>query len=481
MTASFARKASGNADSFRWFLVVCGVWLLMQAWFWRLPPHGDALGHIFPQAGMLLAHPFDLNAIATMRAAEHPPFISWLVMAGWKIFGVNVVWPHLVSSLMGLLAIVGAYRLARHFFRPADAATIATLLALNWVFFAQSSNPYLEIPVVAGLAWSLASLVRRQRVAVTCWVAFMTLSKETSFPLLMPMFLFALWQASDWRRPATWDWKTALAVCVGALPALGWVAFVALNSGAFLGNSITAAMTNDAIPRTPLALARKLALGPVQLLVMGLWIPVAALAWRRAQTRASGDDASAHAMSRAQLFLLLGVAGMLIVVHALVSIGLNRYYLPILPVALILVWRVLQPTPALRAALVIATVGWSAFCYFQGIRYAATEDTFAAVKYLEGHRDIDRALERMGAGGVVLTAYPTSFELVHPSARYVERRYETLDILAVTDADLPHVGWAIVGVQGFYDQVLPRLTHRKVTEVMRRGEGVGLIVLYRIE
>ena len=471
------------AAEHNWLAVLCFIWLVLQMPLWWLPPHDDALGHIFPQAWMLFREPWNLHAIATMHAAEHPPLLPGIIMIGWKVLGINLVWPHLVVSLLGMVTIIGTYKLGLTILDKRNALAAAICMGTGSVFFAQATNPYLEIPVTAGLVWVLCNLISRNHVLLAISVAFMTLSKETSFPLIVPIAAYIILAGNE--RFGKNQAKLLASILVGSIPALAWIAFAWVEKGALFADSVSAATTNGSTPTGVYELVRKLALGPIQIGVMGLWVPLAAIVCFLICT---GPRRYLHqrltlSTSRSRILLFLGVALTSIAIHAFISIGLNRYYLPILPVLWVMAWRLLPvSSPMIRIAVISVGLVWSLFCYFHGMRYADTEDRYEAIRYVSAHVKVDQNLDRLGASGVVLTSYPSTTELSLPCAGYVSRPYSVLEVVTTSDNDLQNVRWAVVGTKGMhYDKVLPHLTGRNISVVDRRVQGSEEVVLYAVE
>lgn len=416
----------------------------------------------------LFRAPLDFNAITAMPAAEHPPWITWLTMAGWKIFGLGLVWPHVFSSLTGVLAIVGTYCLGREFLDKHQARAAAFCLAFNWVFFAQASNPYVEIAMTAGLMWTLRSLLRGQWVAMALWVSFMTLSKETSLPMILPMAIYLYLRGRQTRGIA--------ALLLGTLPALAWIVFAAFASGGFLKNSLSAASTNGGVPHDVITLVRKLALGPVQMLMLGLWVPSAVLGLWSLKSGVNRTRIPAVA------WLLLAVVMISLLEHSLVSIGLNRYYIPLIGLSWLLIWRVHPANRYLSIVTVSLSLMWSLNCYFRGARYAITEDWYAGVRYAQAHGEIDRTLERLNDGGIVLSSYPTTSELSIPFYGYIQRAQPVVEIIRASAQDIKAARWAIVSDGPmYYPQVAAALKNRKLSIAASASYGAGKVVLYRVD
>ena len=67
--------------------------------------------------------------------SHKPPLLFWLINAGWRIFGVNDIWPRLVAPLFGLGCLAMTSLLSRRFWPGTSAHFIAPFLLLGCYFW----------------------------------------------------------------------------------------------------------------------------------------------------------------------------------------------------------------------------------------------------------------------------------------------------------------------------------------------------------
>ncbi len=89
-------------------------WLLLviAALFVRPPISVDELKLLAVSWEMWQQNDFLLPALNGFDHPEQPPLMPWLIMIGWKIFGVNDWWPRLLSSLFSLMSLFLVGRLS---------------------------------------------------------------------------------------------------------------------------------------------------------------------------------------------------------------------------------------------------------------------------------------------------------------------------------------------------------------------------------
>ena len=174
--------------------------------------------------------------------SHKPPLLFWLMNAGWWVFGVNHIWPRLVSPLFGLGCLFLVARLARRLWPDGEAATLAPLLLLGCTFWALFNtltmfDMLLAFWTLVGID-ALLSLSRTGRwrhvLPYGAAIGLGVLSKgPVILVFLLPAALFApLWRARGgdmhWRR---WYGATLLGVLLGAAIGLAWAVPAGLAGG----------------------------------------------------------------------------------------------------------------------------------------------------------------------------------------------------------------------------------------------------------
>jgi len=82
------------------------LWLLLTAgaFYWR-PPTAPVELEILASAWHMWTHGLWLPLRNDLPAPQIPPLQLWLILAGWKAFGIATWWPRLLSPLAGLASI----------------------------------------------------------------------------------------------------------------------------------------------------------------------------------------------------------------------------------------------------------------------------------------------------------------------------------------------------------------------------------------
>jgi 4-amino-4-deoxy-L-arabinose transferase-like glycosyltransferase len=182
-----------------------------------------------------------------------PPLLFWLFEAGWRVMGVHLWWPRIVTAAFGLGALVVVYRLGRRLVPEHDeVAALAALLtasSLVWVAFAGA--------VMFDLALALFVLVAVWQVARAAagrgWGAWSGAGLALGLGILvkgpvallhvLPLALLAPWWAGAALRARpggtrAWYAGVALAVVIAAAVAFAWALPAAFVGGAAFRDEI---------------------------------------------------------------------------------------------------------------------------------------------------------------------------------------------------------------------------------------------------
>ena len=171
--------------------------------------------------------------------SHKPPFMFWMIHAGWAVFGVNDWWPRLVMPLFSVGALLLTYLLARRLW-PQRAglggqATLVLVSSLLWVVFSTSLmfDVMLAFWVLLGMHGVLSATNGKRRGFVMLGIAI-GMGVLTKGPVillnLLPITVLAPWwnlglshgpvkERMKWGR---WFGGVGLAVLLGAAIALAW-------------------------------------------------------------------------------------------------------------------------------------------------------------------------------------------------------------------------------------------------------------------
>lgn len=293
--------------------------------------------------------------------SHKPPLLFWLMNAGWWVFGVNSIWPRLVSPLFGLGCVLMVSRLARRLWPDSDAGTLAPLLLLGCTFWALFStltmfDMLLAFWTLVGID-ALLSLSRTGRwVYVLPYGAAIGLGVLSKGPVilvfLLPAALFApLWRARGgdlrWRR---WYGATVLGVLLGAAIGLAWAIPAGIAGGAtyreeiFWGQSAGRVVESFAHRRSWWFYFAFL---PAGILPWLLWPSLVRATWHKLHSRFAGPRDEGFRLCA--IWVVAGIAFL-----SLFSGKQVHYLLPLFPGLALIGAAVLNKTEAVRGRWDIA-------------------------------------------------------------------------------------------------------------------------------
>ena len=162
--------------------------------------------------------------------SHKPPFMFWMIHAGWAMFGVNDWWPRLVMPLFSAGALILTFLLARrlwpHHAGLGGQAALVLVSSLLWIVFSTSLmfDVMLAFWVLLGMHGVLMATDGKQRGFVLLGIAIGmgVLSKGPVILLhLLPITVLAVWwnPGLQWMR---WFGWVVLSVLLGAAIALAW-------------------------------------------------------------------------------------------------------------------------------------------------------------------------------------------------------------------------------------------------------------------
>jgi 4-amino-4-deoxy-L-arabinose transferase-like glycosyltransferase len=194
--------------------------------------------------------------------SHKPPLLFWLVMLGWKAFGVSTVWARLVGPLAGITAVSLVAALARALW-PQDArargwAPLITAGALLWAAF--GALLMFDTLLACGALLALLGVVhavehdrRRGLAYLSIGITIGILAKGPVILLhVLPVALAAPWWATP-RENRHWSrWYVTLlsGVLLGAAGALLWAIPAGIAGGAEYQQSIFFGQTAGRITKS---------------------------------------------------------------------------------------------------------------------------------------------------------------------------------------------------------------------------------------
>lgn len=175
--------------------------------------------------------------------SDKPPLLFWLFHLGWALFGVNDLWPRLVSPLFGLGSLFLTARIASRLWpdrpRAASSAPLVLVCCLLWSIFLSAVMfdmllVFFNMLGVLGIVHSWKEGGSRGWVVLGLAIGLGILSKGPVILVhTLPLALLAPWWAVE-HRPGSWvRWYSgvALSVLIGAVIGLAWAVPAALSGG----------------------------------------------------------------------------------------------------------------------------------------------------------------------------------------------------------------------------------------------------------
>jgi 4-amino-4-deoxy-L-arabinose transferase-like glycosyltransferase len=231
--------------------------------------------------------------------SQKPPLLFWLICLGWRVFGVNSLWPRLVPGLFTVASLILTARLARQLWpgetRPAELAPAILLGTVLWLFFATPVmfDMLLTCCVLTALSAFLAAW---RSAAPGAWLAGSTalgLGLLAKGPVVLIYTVPAAALAPWWGRGtmaiprARWYRALGWSLLLGGAIALCWVIPAALRGGEPYTETILWGQTADRLME---ASAHRhpwwwyLPIVPLVLLPWSVWPAL----WRAAARSAAG-------------------------------------------------------------------------------------------------------------------------------------------------------------------------------------------------
>ncbi len=163
-----------------------------------------------------------------------PPLGLWLVLAGWKLLGVNEWWPRLLPALCALGTLVATQRLARRFWpEETDVQRYAPVILVGtglWALFVTLAVPEMLVVLLVVLtALAFESMAAARPFAWLLTGLLLGAGILTTGPVFLvyvgPLALTAPFWCRD-GQPKKWRWTPQLlkSIVVAAIPVGAWLA-----------------------------------------------------------------------------------------------------------------------------------------------------------------------------------------------------------------------------------------------------------------
>ncbi|MFQ5547774.1 MAG: ArnT family glycosyltransferase [Woeseia sp.] len=224
--------------------------------------------------------------------SHKPPLLFWLIVAGWKLFGVNAWWPRIVPSLfaLGNLALTRwlGRRLCPEEPLVMNAAPLLLQGTLLWAVFTtmlmfDMLMVFFVLVALTGIVVAAAGAAGRGWLLTGLATGLALLSKgPVALLYILPPALVAPWWASEHtsRRWSRWYGGLAVSLVIGISLALCWAVPAALAGGPDYADAIFWGQTAHRISGDIVPHARPVwwyvAAVPVFVFPWMLWPP----AWR---------------------------------------------------------------------------------------------------------------------------------------------------------------------------------------------------------
>lgn len=266
--------------------VACALFLSIGLYQITLPGlYTDEAFDVIPTMQMLLGHPVELQrnvlhlgslSLPLMSSSDYQGVTStYLALPFFMIGGINVVSLRVMTVLVGALAIVLAFFLARSWFGRAEARLTVLLLATSpgWIFWSRLGVYVVSevVPIATGALLAFTAWVRRRPFGERngqLYLGAFLLGLGLTTKLLFLWFIVAVavcaimvWGLPVWEQRKEWlqdraHWLrvailAGIAFCVGAFP---FLLYNLLTRGTYLvlRQGVSSASTSQGVNNTAL-------------------------------------------------------------------------------------------------------------------------------------------------------------------------------------------------------------------------------------
>jgi 4-amino-4-deoxy-L-arabinose transferase-like glycosyltransferase len=373
-----------------------------------LPFYWDELGYFVPAARDL--HRLGLWIPHSAMPNVHPPGLMLYLAGAWSLCGYSIPVTRaamlVVAAAAALVIFLLAIQLCRGL-RGAPAIHAVLLVLISPLLYTQAMLAQLDLPAMLLTCWALLAFLQTRFLTAALISTALVLVKETG--VVVPA-VFACWL---WREGKP---RQALYFLLPLAALAGWLAALAASTGQLFGSR---EFTHYNVfyslhpVRAGAALLRRL----YYLLIGNFhWAGWLAVWWAARREGLYSHQAWKVAASLAGAHVLA--------VSLLGGAALERYLLPVLPLAYIAMAAAWSASASrwMRLSQAVVMAGL-VLCLFVNPPYPFPyENNLAAVDFVRLHQNAAQFLERHLAGRAITTAWPLSAALRRPEYGYVSRR-----------------------------------------------------------
>lgn len=245
-----------GVSPFRWTLLAIAVVGLASLWMRPLLPV-DETRYLAVAWEMWWRGDLVLPWLNGEPYHHKPPLLFWLIHAGWAVFGVNEVWPRLISPLSALLAALAIRSLARELWpHRGNVAELAPVLAFGSLYLLAWQSALMFDTLLLALlvsAWTQLHrlLLRPSTPSAALFFAFSALALLCKGPvalvhLLGPLLTWPWWRPGPHRGLRPLGLPLAL-LTLAVLPLLGWALEASVRGGEAFRQALLFGQTLDRI------------------------------------------------------------------------------------------------------------------------------------------------------------------------------------------------------------------------------------------
>jgi hypothetical protein len=415
-----------------WLLLVALRPATLATPFWW-----DAVAVYAPGAQWLEQHRFAAmpGVFPSDLGRGHTPLFYLVTALAFRLFGTSPVTGHALVMAFSVLTLVGTYALGAWIHGRCAGLFSALLLSVSLLFLTMSSETLPEIPITALTVVSVYAFARGSMVLCAVIGTVLVLFKETGVAAPLAILGSILIEAHRQRSIRS----NVRPFLIGLIPLCALVGFfvwqriaegwwvLPYHADLFRERHSYSERFVDVLGDLAFRDGRWLAtIGAIGMLL-----------WRfrtRRWPAMKPFDATTKSPGDGTIVLVL-------VLIALANVGfftqmfyLERYVLPAHPGLLVLIAGMLfaEPMPLRRARIgavaIVALVAAIAVSHrYAGEGYASGETTFRYLHMVRAHQALYQKLEARTDDPVILTTWPMTDELRHPSLGWVKRPYRALD------------------------------------------------------
>jgi hypothetical protein len=318
------------------------------------PLYSDSAGWLVADVAATVAHGYNPLA-APEHGFGYNPLIPALVAFGWGLLpGHELFVSHLITSLLGMMAPLFLYLIARKYLGVLESCLVPLLFMSSGYFAGQMSIVYIDLPAAAFVTGAVYFALEKRYWALWAFTALASCTKLTTVPILVMTWGWVI--AYELKQ----DRQSALKKLIGPLllsllPMIAWVVVRTIISGHL---RVPGGTGINLYPSVTVGIKQWIALSVVLLgedfrfvlSLLAIFGTIVYMRKRRKQERDNNDGTALWPLMFGALFLF--TVGLALGNDTI----MRRYFLPILPL-------------------------YYVFCYF-ALRNIGRKTAFAAVVVL---------------------------------------------------------------------------------------------------